>query len=219
MKKLTVLYDRRCEFCRRCSRWLGLQEKFLELELLPYDSAQVPERFPGLELDGNDLVVVSDEGDVYMEGHAFIMCLWALREYREWSIRLSSPVLLPLARKAFNLLSLNRSWLSSVLNIWGEESLADRIRREAISEEVCDLSPRPAGRPTQESNEDDVAIVGSPLSRLRREVEAKRLHRPYGHQAEPEPRPWTSFSQHGQEPEGQGEPGSLGLAPPTGSMT
>lgn len=218
MKKLMVLYDNRCEFCRRCSRWLGLQEKFLELELLPYDSAQVPERFPGLELDGNDLVVVSDEGDVYIGSQAFIMCLWALQDYREWSVRLSSPVLLPLARKAFNLLSLNRGLFSSVLNLWGEESLADSIRREAVPEEVCDLSPRPAGRPIQESNEDDVAIVGSPLPRLRRKVEAKRLYRPYGRQSDPEPRSWKSFSQRGQEPEGQGEPGSLGLAPPTGSM-
>ncbi len=218
MKKLTVLYDNRCEFCRRCSRWLGLQEKFLELELLPYDSAQVPERFPGLELDGNDLVVVSDEGDVYIGSQAFIMCLWALQDYREWSVRLSSPVLLPLARKAFNLLSLNRGWLSSVLNLWGEESLADSIRREAVPEESCDLSPRSVGQPSLESNEDDVANVGSSLSRLRRKVEPKRSYTPYGLQAEPAPSPWKSFSQLGQEPEAQGEPGSLGLAPPPESM-
>jgi hypothetical protein len=40
------------------------------------------------------------------------MCLWALREYREWSQRLAHPALLPLARRACELVSENRHKIS-----------------------------------------------------------------------------------------------------------
>ena len=50
-----------------------------------------------------ELVVVDDSGGVYRNGSAWIMCLYALREYREWSLRLATPALFPLARQAFAL--------------------------------------------------------------------------------------------------------------------
>ena len=40
------------------------------------------------------------------------MCLYALKEYREWSQRLASPALLPLARRVCELVSDNRLSIS-----------------------------------------------------------------------------------------------------------
>ncbi|MFY0575769.1 hypothetical protein ACN28S_16675 [Cystobacter fuscus] len=48
------------------------------------------------------------------------MVLWALEDYREWALRLSSPTLMPLARNAFELLSSNRRRLSGWLHLEDE---------------------------------------------------------------------------------------------------
>ena len=74
-------------------------------------------RFPGIERWGlaEQLTVVSDAGEVWQGAGAWTMCLWALRDYREWSLRLASPVLAPLARRAVELVSQNRLSLSRLL--------------------------------------------------------------------------------------------------------
>lgn len=114
MKTLYVLFDAQCALCRQCRRWLERQPAFLELRFLPLDSEVVPCLFPGIERfqPREQLVVVSDEGAVYQGSHAWIMCLYALREYRTWAQRLSSPALLPWARRACELVSENRLGLS-----------------------------------------------------------------------------------------------------------
>ena len=51
--------------------------------------------------DGSgDLVVAAGTGEVWTGDAAWLMVLWALDDYREWSRRLSSPTLLPMARQA-----------------------------------------------------------------------------------------------------------------------
>src|SRR3954471_5432964 len=104
MNTLHVLYDERCAFCLRCRGWLEKQPAFLELEFIPRGSPEVAERFPGIEkIDGADeLVVISDTGALYHGANALVMCLWALREYREWSQRLASPALPPPSPAAFS---------------------------------------------------------------------------------------------------------------------
>lgn len=124
MKRLTVLYDAACGFCIRCRRWLEQQPKLLELEFLPAGSAEAARRFPRLEGAEDELVVVSDEGGVYRGARGWIMCLYALEEYREWSLRLARPALLPLARRAFELVSLNRRSLSRLLRLSPDEEVA-----------------------------------------------------------------------------------------------
>ena len=52
--------------------------------------------------------MISDAGDVYVEANAWIMCLWSLRDYRAWALRLSAPELLPLARRIVLWAALNR---------------------------------------------------------------------------------------------------------------
>lgn len=134
MKTLHVLYDGECALCQRCRRWLEQQPTFVELRFLPLQSPQVALRFPGIESfnPSEQLLVVSDEGEVYQGPHAWIMCLYALREYREWSQRLASPALLPWARHACELVSENRlslsAWFKGLSNEEIGRELADRGR-------------------------------------------------------------------------------------------
>jgi predicted DCC family thiol-disulfide oxidoreductase YuxK len=114
VKALYVLYDGECGLCQRCRDWLRQQPAFVELRFMALQSPEVIRRFPGVEKLGlgEELIVVSDEGAVYRGASAWIMCLYALAEYREWAERLAHPVLLPLARQACLLVSKNRLRLS-----------------------------------------------------------------------------------------------------------
>jgi predicted DCC family thiol-disulfide oxidoreductase YuxK len=124
MRRLTVLYDPDCEFCRRCRRWLETEPALVELEFLGRDTPVAEERFGRIEAGADELVIVSDEGGVYRGPNAFIMCLYALRDYRDWSFRLADPTLQPLARRALDWLSHNRLRLGRWLPGGDEETLA-----------------------------------------------------------------------------------------------
>lgn len=120
MKCLNVLYDQECSLCLSCGRWLMRQSAFIPLRFIPLQSPEIARRFPGLkEWAGLDLseklVAVSDEGAVYQGQSAWIMCLYALRDYREWSQRLAEPLLFPFARRVCELVSRNRLAISRFL--------------------------------------------------------------------------------------------------------
>ena len=126
MKCLYVLYDQECSLCLSCGRWLMRQAAFIQLHFIPLQSPEIAQQFPGLkEWDGLDLreklVVVSDEGAVYQGQYAWIMCLYALRDYREWAQRLAQPALLPFARRVCELVSKNRLAISRFLTAPTEE--------------------------------------------------------------------------------------------------
>ncbi|HVK65539.1 MAG TPA: DCC1-like thiol-disulfide oxidoreductase family protein [Polyangium sp.] len=108
MKRLTVLYDESCALCVRCRDWLLTQEAYVELELLACGSDEAKQRYAGVPWLGEELVVVSDEGDVWAGAAAFLLCLWALVEWRPWSYRLSGPTFAPLAERFFHALSSKR---------------------------------------------------------------------------------------------------------------
>src|SRR4051794_33366661 len=110
MHRLTVLYDAKCSFCRRCCWWLGSRRAFLELQFVPAGSPESHQRFPTLRqaIPPEELIAVDDEGGVYRGAEAWIICLYALEEYRDWSARLASPALRPFARAAFELVSRKR---------------------------------------------------------------------------------------------------------------
>jgi predicted DCC family thiol-disulfide oxidoreductase YuxK len=98
--------------------------------------------FPALEqiASANDLVVVSDEGQVYLNNNAWIMALFALVEYKDWARRLSHPLLLPLARQAFATISRNRYAISRWMSAGGPEQIAGELRHVAL--EPC-AAPHP----------------------------------------------------------------------------
>ena len=131
MNTLYVLYDSKCRLCMECAGWLASQPKYLQLLFIPRSSAEVERRFSGLKLGENqdDLVVVSDEGGVYRGASAWIMCLYALENYRDWSYRLARPSLMPMARKVFGLLSRGRHNLSYLLDLAGDSNFGREIQR------------------------------------------------------------------------------------------
>lgn len=114
MKKLYVLYDGQCAFCRRCRIWLSLQPAFVPLAFIPLQSPEVTSRFPGIEAFRPDerMVVISSEGAIWRGEAAWITCLWALREYRAWSFTLAQPALRPFARRFYSVVSENRHGIS-----------------------------------------------------------------------------------------------------------
>jgi hypothetical protein len=69
---------------------------------------------------GDDLVVIADTGEMWSGDSAWLIVLWALADYRHWSYRLASPLLLPTARAAFAKLSAYRGTLSCGLGLSGE---------------------------------------------------------------------------------------------------
>ena len=148
MKTLHVLYDAECALCSRCRHWLERQPAFVELRFLPLGSWQTQCRFPGIAQfhPAKELLVVSDEGAVYQGPHAWIMCLWALREYREWSQRLASPALLPFARRMCELVSGNRltlsRWFGGRSDAEGGAELAAAPALPCAADN-CKLPPRP----------------------------------------------------------------------------
>ena len=117
MRALVVLYDPRCDLCCRIRGWLGSQPKYVELEFVPAGSEEARRRFPRLDHEGTftDLTLVSDRGEVYRGAKAWLMCLWALREYRGWSLRLGSPELMPVARRFIAWVSRHRFRVGSFL--------------------------------------------------------------------------------------------------------
>ena len=101
MKTLTILYDMNCHLCRRIKEWLQAQTKYVDLDFIAAGSEAARKRYPQLDHAATlkELTVVSDEGNYYRGAKGWLMCLWALREYRGWAIRFSSPELTPLARR------------------------------------------------------------------------------------------------------------------------
>jgi len=139
MEKLYVLYDPRCELCCRLKDWSLAQRSWLGLCLVPAGSAKAERLFPELKqlATAEDLVVVSDEGQVYKNDRAWIMVLYALLEYREWAYRLAHPLLLPLVRQAFAAISRNRHALSRWIAGADPQALAGELRQVRL--ESCSI--------------------------------------------------------------------------------
>ena len=129
MKTLTVFYDPRCGLCARFKAWLVAEPTRVRVEFLAYDSEEAAQRFPGLLNLGADrnVVVLADDGRWWQGTAAWLTCLWATHQYRDWSYRLATPVLQPFVRKAVHLLSENRLTLSRLMNLKGDEALAAAI--------------------------------------------------------------------------------------------
>ena len=112
MNRLYVYYDGRCGICRGAKDWLMRQPAYVPLVLVP---AEHPE----------ELVAVSDAGEVYRGDKAWITVLWALRDYRGLARRLASPALRPLAREAIRVVSASRQSLSAWLELMTESKLRE----------------------------------------------------------------------------------------------
>lgn len=97
----TVLFDENCPICRTARRWLASRAQIVPLTFVPAGSARARALFPGLDHPATlkDLTVIADDGTYYVGDGAWLACLWALAGYRATAERLSSPRLLPAARR------------------------------------------------------------------------------------------------------------------------
>jgi predicted DCC family thiol-disulfide oxidoreductase YuxK len=111
-QSLTVVFDPNCAICRRCRDWMLRQDTYVALNFLPCTAEEAQTRFGDLPWLGDELVVIGDAGEVWVGPAAFLTCLWALSEYREWSYRLAGPAFAPLAERFFLLVSDKRRALS-----------------------------------------------------------------------------------------------------------
>jgi predicted DCC family thiol-disulfide oxidoreductase YuxK len=130
VKTLYVMYDSHCGLCTEVRDWLQGQPAYLDLRVMASDSEDVRRMFPSLP--AGELAVVSDEGQVWLGDRAFIVCLWALREFRGWARRLASPLLRPMARQAFTAISQNRQSVSSLLGLKSEAELEKRLKEVTL---------------------------------------------------------------------------------------
>ena len=105
------------------------------MELVPCRSRR---RFPQLATD--ELAVVANTGEVWLGNHAWIVCLWALRGYRELALKLTSPLLLLMAREAFAVVSRNRYALSGMLRLRNEREIEQQLRKVVVPR--CQIEPK-----------------------------------------------------------------------------
>jgi predicted DCC family thiol-disulfide oxidoreductase YuxK len=120
VRRLYILFDARCELCRQLKHWLETQPVLIELRFVAAGSEEARRLFPSIPAAAEELIVISDRGEVYSGNQGWIMGLWALAEYRDLAYKLSSPLLLPLARSAFAAISRHRREISEWLR--GEDS-------------------------------------------------------------------------------------------------
>lgn len=138
MKELTVLYDASCGICRNCREWVEEQERFFPIHFVPLQDPHLEERFPGIGTyrPVEQMLAIGEGGALYQGADAWIMVLYALKGYRELSLRLSHPALKPLARKSYELVSKNRHAMSGLLGLKGEQ--AEMAFKEVIDEVPSD---------------------------------------------------------------------------------
>jgi predicted DCC family thiol-disulfide oxidoreductase YuxK len=107
-KSLTVLFDPGCSLCQRCRTWMLQQSALVDLRFVSCTGAEARARYGDIPWLGDELVVVGDELEVWAGPAAFLVCLWALEDYREWSYRLSGTAFAPLAERFFLFVSSHR---------------------------------------------------------------------------------------------------------------
>jgi predicted DCC family thiol-disulfide oxidoreductase YuxK len=119
MKEMLVLYDPTCGLCCRVKDWLLGQRKYVDLIFVPANSEEAWYRFPKLNHPRtlSELTVITERGAVYRDAKAWLMCLWALGDYRAWALRLASPELLPTAKQVIGMISENRHKLAGVSKV------------------------------------------------------------------------------------------------------
>lgn len=102
VRRLTVLYDADCPLCAFLRDWLMRQRQLVPLDLVPAGSAEARRRFPRLDHTATfeEITVVADGGQVYRGPAAWVVCLWALRQYRPMAHRLGTPAGAVFARGA-----------------------------------------------------------------------------------------------------------------------
>lgn len=103
--QLTVWFDGDCGFCTRVAQWLERQPKYVPVHCAPAQTAGTA----GCPLDADALLekvtVTASDGAVYRGTNAWITVLWALRNYRGWSLRFARDQWRPIAENLFGVIA------------------------------------------------------------------------------------------------------------------
>jgi predicted DCC family thiol-disulfide oxidoreductase YuxK len=135
---ITIVYDAACGLCTRAKDWITQQAPLVGLQFVPSGSSEAWRRFP--QLPAGELAVVANTGEVWLGNHAWIVCLWALRGYRDLALRLTSPLLVLMAREAFAVVSRNRHALSGMLRLRNEREIEQQLRKVVVPR--CQIEPK-----------------------------------------------------------------------------
>ncbi|MCA1834403.1 MAG: thiol-disulfide oxidoreductase DCC family protein [Actinomycetota bacterium] len=136
-QQLTILYDERCEVCRRARDWLLTQPCLVPVELLPAGSDEAHRRYGGLPWLGEELVAVDEYGNAWIGPAAFLASMWATARYRPWAFRLSRPGLSQHAERFFNWISKKRTTWSTMLSPQDNECTWCKGTRAKVFTGVC----------------------------------------------------------------------------------
>jgi predicted DCC family thiol-disulfide oxidoreductase YuxK len=131
MNTLTIYYDPHCGLCAGFRRWLETQALWVAVEFVGFDSPEAERRFPGLTDMGADreVVVQADDGSWWQGADAWVVCLWATREYRLWSHRLATPFFKPWLRAVVHGISSNRLRISALFGMKSEAAMQAELSR------------------------------------------------------------------------------------------
>ena len=150
MKTLTVFYDANCGMCCAVRKWMTSRPAYISLRFIALQDKKARDICPTLDEyhPEREIVAMGDRGEIYTGGKAWVMCLWALREYRELSLRMGSPLFLPLAKRVCNLISKNRMRLSRWFFRGGAKAAEKEVERiesehvDTCENGICGLPPK-----------------------------------------------------------------------------
>ncbi len=139
MNQLFILFDGQCDLCNCCREWLKNQPAYYQLIFIPFQSPEIDQLFPGIRAycPDEELVIVSNNDMVYKGMRAWIMCLYALIEYREWAFRLTKPVIMPFAKRVVTLISTNRLWISGLFRQASNDQIAKALNNPYFENKDC----------------------------------------------------------------------------------
>jgi len=100
-RALTVWFDADCSFCTRVAAWLRAQPKFVPLRCIAAQTASSSGCPLGTKALLEKITVTADDGAVWRGSNAWIVVLWALRDWRAMSLRFARPAWRPLADRLF----------------------------------------------------------------------------------------------------------------------
>lgn len=107
---LVVYYDGDCGLCRRVAAWLDAQEQLVPITCLAAQQAAGGGCPISLDALLAQVTVTASDGAIYRGTNAWIVCLWALRAYRPWSLRMATPRWRPWAERLFAGIAGVASW-------------------------------------------------------------------------------------------------------------
>ncbi len=77
---------------------------------------------------------------MWLGNHAWLVCLWALRDYRDLAFRLTSPALMLLAREALFTVSKKRHAVSNRLQLRSTRELEQELSKVAVQRCETDVA-------------------------------------------------------------------------------